>query len=82
MQDGHPCFGDTGCDEDFLLIARSYLLGTHLREEEDFLNAFLTSQEHHKAVHTNAHAARRGHTILEGTKEVGIDEHRFIVPLL
>ena len=82
MQDRDPCFGDTSCDEDFLLIARSDLLGTHLGEEEYFLNAFLTRQEHHEAVHTDTHATRRGHTILEGTKEVGIDEHRFIVPLL
>ena len=82
MQDGYPCFGDTSSDEDFLLIARSNLLGAHLREEEYFLDAFLTCQEHHKAIHTDTHTARRRHTVLEGTEEVGIDEHRFIVPLL
>ena len=82
MQDGYPYFGDTSSDEDLLLVARSDLLGAHLREEEYFLNAFLTSQKHHETVHTDTHTARRGHTVLEGTEEVGIDEHRFIVPLL
>ena len=34
VQDGYPCFGDTSSDEDLLLVARSDLLGAHLREEE------------------------------------------------
>ena len=67
VQYGYPFLRDPSGDEDFLLISRGYLLGAHLREEEYFLDALLSGEEHHEAVHPDTHPAGGGHAILEGT---------------
>ncbi len=58
------------------------LLGFHLREEEDFLYAGLTGEEHGEAVDADAEAGGGWHAVFEGAEEVVVDEHGFVVASL
>ena len=53
-----------------------------MREEENLLNRGLARHEHDQTVDADTDAASGGHAILQGTQEILIDEHRFVVALL
>ena len=57
------------------------LLGPHLWKKQHLLNARLVGQKHGQAVHSDAHARGRRHSVLEGAHKVQVDEHCLVVSL-
>ena len=53
-----------------------------MREEENLLNRGLARHEHDQTVDADTDTAGGGHAILQGTQEILVDEHRFVVALL
>ncbi len=52
-----------------------------MREKEYFLNGGLSGEQHREPVHPNPHPRCWRHPILQGTQEILVDKHGFIVTL-